>query len=277
MEYGETCIPERMAGLCKNPYSYRCEALHGSVRGYPYQKSTNSINWNLSKIKKIGSLILEFGGWILQAKIYVFWPRSKDIGLRFHPFPIKFLVRSEPPKWAHFLSNFQNFLSLQFVKFIYGKWLILITITWSIWIFRDIKKNKSGAFFSDKLYVHKIRASVSSKLGFRPGMPIWVFLAPRFEALRVNILGWNLAHVLVRSKTRPIFFLWSSVPLEQRSTLPHFERIRKIVIIVTIRYDHVYFLYDTNTIIIVEWNDTSTNIRYSILILILIFAIDREF
>ncbi len=47
----------------------------------------------------------------------------------------------------------------------------------------------------------------------------------------------------------------------QRSTLPDFERIRKIVITVTIRYVHVYFLYDTNTIIIVEWNDTSTNIR----------------
>ncbi len=30
----------------------------------------------------------------------------------------------------------------------------------------------------------------------------------------VNILGKNLAHVFLRSKSRPIFFLWSSAPLE---------------------------------------------------------------
>ncbi len=43
--------------------------------------------------------------------------------------------------------------------------------------------------------------------------PFWVFLAPRFEAL-VNILGWNLVHVFLRSKSWPIFFLWSSNSLE---------------------------------------------------------------
>ncbi len=39
-------------------------------------------------------------------------------------------------------------------------------------------------------------------------------MAPGFEALNVNILGYNLVHVFFRSKSRPIFFLWLSAPLE---------------------------------------------------------------
>jgi hypothetical protein len=44
--------------------------------------------------------------------------------------------------------------------------------------------------------------------------PLGVFLATGFETFNVNILGWNLEHVFVRSKSRSIFFfgrqhLWS--------------------------------------------------------------------
>jgi hypothetical protein len=37
------------------------------------------------------------------------------------------------------------------------------------------------------------------------------FLGPEFETFRVNILRWNLAHVFLRSKSRPNIFLLSSV------------------------------------------------------------------
>jgi hypothetical protein len=40
------------------------------------------------------------------------------------------------------------------------------------------------------------------------------FSALGFETLRVNILGWNLVHVILWPKSRPNFFLWSSAPLE---------------------------------------------------------------
>ncbi len=64
----------------------------------------------------------------LKVKIDVYWSRSEDIGSKFHLFPLQLLVRSVLPP-AHFLCNFQNLISLQLVKLIYGKWLKLIAIT----------------------------------------------------------------------------------------------------------------------------------------------------
>jgi hypothetical protein len=65
----------------------------------------------------------------LKVKINVYWPRSEDIGSKFHLFPLQLLVRSDPPP-GHFLCNLQNLISLQLVKLIYGKWLKLIAKTY---------------------------------------------------------------------------------------------------------------------------------------------------
>jgi hypothetical protein len=52
----------------------------------------------------------------------------EDIASKYHLLPLLILDRSDPPP-AHFLCNFQNLISLQQFKLIFGKWLILIAIT----------------------------------------------------------------------------------------------------------------------------------------------------
>ncbi len=53
-------------------------------------------------------------------KIDVFWPHLEDIAPKFHLFPLKFLVGSDPSP-AHFLCNFQNLILLQLTQIIYEK------------------------------------------------------------------------------------------------------------------------------------------------------------
>ncbi len=84
----------------------------------------------------------------LNVKIDVFWPCLEVIDSKFHPFPLQFLVRSDPSS-AHFLSNFQNLVSLQLAKFIYGKWLILIAFTKVFKIYELLFKYYLQFFFKN--------------------------------------------------------------------------------------------------------------------------------
>jgi hypothetical protein len=87
----------------------------------------------------------------------VFWARSEDIGSRFNLFPLQLLVRSDPPP-AHFLCNFQNLISPQLVKLIYGKWIKLIAFT-NIFKFYELLFYTIPSFF---------------KINQNLGNPLWI-------------------------------------------------------------------------------------------------------
>jgi hypothetical protein len=68
-----------------------------------------------------------------------------------------------------------------------------------------------------------------------PKVAFWGFLAFGFETLNVNILGLNLVHAFLTSKSRPNFFLRSSAPLEPpveipeaKKRLPDFELLERV-------------------------------------------------
>jgi hypothetical protein len=119
--------------------------------------------------------------------------------------------------------------------------MIIFLLLISHWNFHlDLSREKMEMIFKVLSYSYNIRCVIMLKylknlLVFIAAMSKSGFLAPRFETLRVNILGWNLIHAFLRSKSRPNIFLWSSASLEPSvespkgpAWLPDFELLGRV-------------------------------------------------